>query len=301
MAQQALASPVEITSSNDSITVNYAAGGVDPVTMYAGTYANALTVLYWFDIRLGTYNAGIYAYLSTDYKAVIATTGASLDLVWTDAALMRLLGFRANLTGATSYTATDTLGQVWIPPYYSADINHREDDREIIGANAIDGSFSGIALSPGNYTKHHMWEAVAAVDVLKSACKVSFEYPAASSVYYYPEEERCLEEFTINALTASPTGTEGLSIKGAYYIEDLDDYVGATGAASNCPSTMDGGGHRFHLSGGDDTADNYIFCHLKQGRWDKPTPTLKTYNSLYNVGVELVSAVGGVPTWTEGP
>lgn len=292
MAQQALASPVEITSSNDSFTFNYAAGGVTPGTLYNGTYASPLTMLYNFDARLGAYNAGMYAYLSTAYKVVIATTGASLDIVWTDAPLMRLLGFRANLTGSTSYTATDTLGQVWIPPYYSADINHPADDTQISGGNAIDGTFSGVSLAPGLYTRRHQWEAVDSTDVFKTACEVSYTYGSL----YYPEEERCLEQFTLNALSASPTGTEGISIKGAYYIEDLDDYTGATGAASNCPSSMDGGGHRMRLTS---SPDNYMFCHLRQSRWTEPTATLENHNSLYNVGVELVSAIGGVPTWSK--
>jgi len=47
------------------------------------------------------------------------------------------------------------------------------------------------------------------------------------------------------------------------------------------------------------TPDNYTFCHLKPSRWDKPTPTIPTHNSLYNVGVELVTSIGGVPTWSK--
>jgi len=292
MAQQALASPVEITTSNDSFTFNYAAGGVTPGTLYNGTYGSPLTMLYNFDIRLGAYNAGMYAYLSTDYKAVIATTGASLDIVWTDAALMRLLGFRANLTGATSYTATDTLGKVWIPPYYSADTGRLSDDAQIAGGNAIDGSFSGISLAPGNYTRRYQWEAVAAVDVYKAACEASFAYGGTT---YYPEEERCLETFTLGALADSPTGTEGISIKGCYYIEDLAEYTGPTGAASSCPASMDGGGHRLRLT---TTPNNYVFCHLKPGRWSEPTTTISNINSLYNVGVELITSINGCPTWS---
>ena len=296
MAQQALTSPVEIidySATTHSFTYNYAAGGVTDGDAYPGTYASPLTVLYNFDIRLGAYNAGMYAYMNTDYKAVIATTGASLDFVWKDVALMRLLGFRANLTGATSYTATDTLGKMWIPPYYSADLNHPEDDTAIAGGNAIDGTFSGISLAEGNYMRQYQWQAVADEDTLKSACVVSYAYGGST---YYPEQERCLEEFTINALSASPTGTEGISIKGAYYVEDLASYTGATGAASNCPASMDGGGVRTRLTS---SPDNYTFCHLKPARWTKPVPTLDSHNSLYNVGVELITAIGGVPTWSQ--
>jgi hypothetical protein len=292
MAQQALASPIEITSANDSFTFDYDLGGVTPGTLYNGTYACALTMLYNFDIRLGAYNAGMYAYLSTDYKAVIATTGARLDIVWTDAALMRLLGFRDDLAGSTSYTATDTLGKMWIPPYYSADLNHPEDDTAIAGGNAIDGTFSGISLAPGNYMRQYQWQAVASEDVLKSACEASYTYGSV----YYPEQERCLEEFTINALSASPTGTEGISIKGCYYVEDLASYEGASAGASKCPSSMDGGGVRTRLTS---SPDNYTFCHLKPARWTKPVPTIDTHNSLYNVGVELITAIGGVPTWSK--
>ncbi len=258
---------------------------------YPGTYACPLTVAYNVNIRLGAYNADMISYLNTDYKVVIATvSGNQLDIAWKDAALMRLLGFRADLAGTHTYVATDTPGHMWIPPYYSADLMHLQDDTAIAGGNAIDGTFSGIALAPGNYTRQYQWQAVPDEDVLKSACVVSYAYGGTT---YYPEEERCLEQFTINALSASPTGTEGISIKGAYYIEDLADYAWPGGAL---PATMTGGGHRTRLT---TTPNNYVFCHLVPARWTKPSPTIPTHNSLYNVGVELITAVGGVPTWSK--
>jgi len=224
-----------------------------------------------------------------------ASGEGTFTVVWTDTDLMRMLGLREDLVGDYIYTATDTPRFLWIPPYYSADLNHMEDDTAIAGANAIDGTFSGIALAPGNYTRAYQWQAVASTNAVKSACEASYEYPAAGGASYYPEEERCLEQFSINALSASPSGTEGLSIKGCYYIEDLAEYEGETAGASNCPLSMDGGGHRTRLT---TAPDNYAFCHLRPARWTKPTPTIPTHNSLYNVGVELVTSIGGVPTWS---
>ncbi len=288
--QQALASPLEVIAGTDDVmSININGGGANPATLTAGTYGSILTMIYELDAILTAFDASMYAYLNSDYKVVLVH-GGPLDftLDWTSSTLMRRLGFRANLSGAATYTATDTPGFLWMPPYYSADVSHRTDDTAIIGANAIDGTFSGIALAPGNYVKKHQWQAVAATDVMKSACEASYTYGSV----YYPEEERCLEQFTINALTASPTGTEGLSIKGCYYIEDMDDYDGI----GNTPASMDGGGHRFQLTS---SPDNYIFCHLRPGRWTDPTPTLENHNSLYDVGVELISAVGGVPTWSK--
>jgi hypothetical protein len=297
MADQALASPIEITTSNDTLSFNYDGGGANDITVPNGTYGSILTVIYALNDAIyncgGAPNNKVYIYLNSDYKVVIASRTAAFAIDWTDAPLMRMLGFRDDLAATGSYTATDTPRYLWMPPYYSADVNHRNDDTAIIGGNAIDGTFSGIALAPGNYVKKHRWEAVAAVDVMKSACEASYTYGST----YYPEEERCLEEFTIHALTASPTGTEGLSIKGCYYIEDMDEYNGfnAVTYIPNCPASMDGGGHRFYL---DTSPDNFIFCHLRQARWTDPTPTLERINSLYNVGVELISAVGGVPIWS---
>ena len=299
MAQQALASPIEITTSNDTLTYNYDAGGANTITIPNGTYASVLTVIYALCNEIytiaGPANNKVYVYLNSDYKVVFASRTAAFTIDWTDAPLMRMLGFRDDLAGTGSYTADDTPRYLWIPPYYSADINHPADDSEISGGSAIDGTFSGIRLAPGLYTRKHTWEAVAAVDVYKTACKVSYAYGGTT---YYPEEERSLEQFTLNALSASPTGTEGISIKGCYYIEDMDSYDGFNNITyvPNCPATMAGGGHRFRLTS---SPDNFIFCHLRQSRWTEPTPTLENHNSHYNVGVELVSAVGGVPTWSK--
>ena len=297
--QQALASPIEITTSNDTLSFNYDGGGANDITVPNGTYGSILTVIY--NLNNAIYNCGgapnnkVYVYLNSDYKVVIASRTATFTIDWTDALLMRMLGFRDDLAGTGSYTATDTPRYLWMPPYYSADVNHREDDTAIAGDNAIDGTFSGIALAPGRYTRHHKWNAVAAVDTMKAACEVSYAYGVTT---YYPEEERCLEEFTIHALDASPAGTEGLSIKGCYYIEDMDAYDGfnAVTYVPNCPSTMDGGGHRLRLT---TAPDNYIFCALKPSRWDRPVPSITNDNRLYNVGVELISAIGGVPTWSK--
>ncbi len=292
MAQQALTSPVELTTGVNIIDVNYDGAGVVQPDMTDGvlnTFGSPLTVLYELNAILAAVNANLSAYLDPTYHVVIASADASFSVVWNDADFMNLMGFRDDLiTDDTSYTATDTIGMTWIPPYYSADLGRLSDDTAIIGANAIDGSFSGIALAPGNYTRNFQWQGVVATNVYKAACEASFTYGAT---LYYPEEERCLEQFTINALTASPTGTEGISIKGAYYIEDLDDYVGA----GNLPASMDGGGHRLRLS---TSPDNYVFCHLKPARWSEPTYPIAPDNRLCDVGVELISSIGGVPTWS---
>jgi len=249
-------------------------------------------VLYKFSAILQAHNVNLYAYLGSDYKVIIVSLGATFTLDWNSTALMRMMGFRDDLAASDTYIATDTIGGVWIPPYYSADTGRLSDDTAIAGGNAIDGTFSGISLAPGNYTRKFAWEAVAAVDVYKAACEASFTYGGST---YYPEEERCLETFTLGALADSPTGTEGISIKGCYYIEDLDEYTGHTGVVPDCPATMDGGGHRLRLTS---TPDNYTFCHLKPGRWSEPTPTISNLNSLYNVGVELITSINGVPTWS---
>jgi hypothetical protein len=291
MAQQALASPIEITALNNTITINYNGAGDTAVSLALGTHGSILTVINSLDALVGTVDAELYAYLDTSHKVVIKGI-STFTITWTDTPFMRMLGFRTDMGAATTQTATDTPRYMWIPPYYSADLNHPEDDTAIAGGNAIDGTFSGISLAPGNYMRQYQWQAVASEDVLKSACEASYTYGSV----YYPEQERCLEEFTINALSASPTGTEGISIKGCYYVEDLASYEGASAGASKCPSSMDGGGVRTRLTS---SPDNYTFCHLKPARWTKPVPTIDTHNSLYNVGVELITAIGGVPTWSK--
>lgn len=290
MTQQALASPVEVIAGTDDVmSININAGGAADSTLTAGTYGSILTMIYELDDILP---ADMSAYLDSSYKVVIAHATLNFTLDWTSATLMRRLGFRDDLAGAGTYTATDTIGNVWIPPYYSANTDRFAKRPNISGSNAVDGTFSGISLAPALYKRPLKWEGVAAANVYGEACEASFAFGGTT---YYPEEERCLETFTLNALTASPTGTEGISIKGCYYIEDLDEYVGQSGDVTNCPASMGGGGHRLHL---DASPDNYVWCHLTPGRWFEPTTSIERINSLYNVGVELITSIGGVPTWS---
>jgi len=299
MADQALARPIEITASNNTLSFNYDGGGAAAISIPVGTYGSILTVIYNLNNQI--YNCGgaadekVYVYLNSDYKVVIASRTATFAIDWTDVPLMRMLGFRADLAGTGSYTATDTPMYLWIPPYYSADLGRLSDDTAIAGGNAIDGSFSGIALAPGNYNRTFEWQGVTSPAVYKTACETGYVYGAST---YYTEEERCLEAFTLAALTASPTGTEGLSVKGAYYIEDMDEYDGfnAVTYVPNCPASMDGGGHRLRLT---TSPDNYAFCHLKPGRWTEPTYPIAPNNRLCNVGVELITSINGCPTWSK--
>ena len=289
MTQQALASPVEVIAGTDDVmSININGGGAADSTLTAGTYGSILTMIYELDDILP---ANMSAYLNSSYKVVIAHATLNFTLDWTSATLMRRLGFRDDLAGAGTYTATDTIGGVWIPPYYSADTNRFAKRPNVSGGNAVDGTFSGISLAPSTYHRAIRWQAVAAAEVYEEACEAAFLYPDPGGTTYYPEEERCLSAFTLNALTASPTGTEGISIKGAYYIEDLDEYVGA----GNLPASMGGGGLRLHL---DASPDNYVWCHLKPGRWFDPETTIENLNSLYNVGMDLTTAIGGVPSWS---
>jgi len=299
MADQALASPIEITTSNDTLSFNYDGGGANDITVPNGTYGSILTVIYALNNAI--YNCGggannkVYVYLNSDYKVVIASRAAAFAIDWTDAPLMRMLGFRDDLAATGSYTATDTPRYLWLPPYYSADTDRFRRRPNISGGNAVDGTFSGISLAKDTRARSLRWEGVMSYDVYSEACESSYAYGGST---YYPQEERCLETLTIDALTASPTGTEGLSIKGCYYIEDMDSYDGfnAVTYVPNCPASMGGGGYRMHL---DTSPDNYVFCSLVPGRWFDPTLPLENINLIYHVGLELIASIDGVPTWSK--
>ncbi len=177
MAQQALASPIEyidLSATVHSFTFILDGAPVANGDLYPGTYANILTLIYNMDIRLGAYNADMYCYLNTDYKVIIRTASENqLDIVWKDPILMRLLGFRDDLAGTYTYTATDTPGKMWIPPYYSANTDRFRKNPDIIGGNASDGTFSGIALAPALYKRPIRWEGVAATNVYSEACEAT--------------------------------------------------------------------------------------------------------------------------------
>lgn len=61
------------------------------------------------------YGAAAIAYSYTTGKVTISGMNAGWTLTWTDTALRDLLGFTGNLTGATSYTATNEARYQWRP------------------------------------------------------------------------------------------------------------------------------------------------------------------------------------------
>jgi hypothetical protein len=253
-----------------------------------------LTLVYELDDALSTANASLSAHINSDYKIVIAWSGPDpgiSGITWTDPDLGKILGFRANETStATSHTATDTPLYTWLPTYHSNDQGRFWKEEDFAGGVSVSAMLSGISLTPSRRIRKITWDAEPAVKVAEEAAETSVTFDGT----YYPEEERCLEKFVSGARTVSPVDTdaEGLSLKGCYYVPDLDVYTGTSPTVA-IPSSMDGGGHRLYLSS---SPDRYLWCTI-----DKTfaTPKTRVNRSIawYSVEVSLIACPNSVPAW----
>lgn len=291
--QQALIFPFEIDADLESFSINYDAGGAVAQTMTKGACGSVLSALWELNDTLSTYNANLSAYINTSNRVVIVSAAASFDITWTDTALGALLGFRDNLSGASSYTATDAPKFMWLPDYHSNDLERFAHEPTFQGGMASDGTVSGISTTPDLYTRRVKWAMNDATNIYQSACETSFAFGGDT---HYPEEERCLEYLVNHALTATPEGTDasGLSLKGCYWIPDLSVFEGAVPTVA-LSQTWTGGGVRTNLSS---SPDRYTYCSIKKDGWDTPASEIDRSNLWYKVGLQLTACPDACPAWS---
>ncbi len=295
MTQQAFLRPIEIAASNKDISVNYSGGGAQTVSLTAGVYGSILTLIYDLNATLQALGAPASAHLScyidADYKVVFKSDDLNFTVTFTDTDLARLLGFTANQSGAAIYTATYTPKYCWFPAHHSYDVDRFWNKEQFSGSTSLNGILSGIKLSDGVRRRSFKFDALAAATVAQDACTLTYWST------YYPQEERCLETFVEGARTATPDddAAEGLSVKGCYFLPDIDDYCGATPSTA-IPSSMNGGGYRFELATSPPT---YLFCNMGVAKWDNPNPSIETMRAFYNCGFTLTSCIDSCPTWNQ--
>jgi hypothetical protein len=292
-AKQALVRPVEITASNNTLTVTWTgAGGGGPtaVNVPVGLYSSYYDVLDALSTALTATDVTLSAYMNSDHKTVIAASAGVVQVTFTDEALGRFLGYRETTGGAAAETATDTPQNCWIPTYYSYDdqrffLIQRDSWR---GGKSVVGRLAGVKLTTDRYGRTIQWDANPATNVSPEAAQVTYQFNGAGD-YYQPQAERCFEQFINDCRTATlqATTSENLNPKGCYYIHDWSGYI--SGAH---PTSMDSGGINFDLLTNPDT---YVFCSPPTGGISRPNHVSNTAKNYYSVEVELTTATA--PTW----
>jgi hypothetical protein len=294
--KQALARPVEMTTSNNAFSLTWTGGGgggPTAGTVPVGMYSSIYDVIAALETALQAIYAGASVELVAGHKVRIFDAGGQpLDITWTGEALGRLLGFRDDIdTSASTYTATDTPQHCWVPTYYTFDEQrfHVKQSDVFKGGRSVAGQLSGVRLTTEQYTRVLKWDAEPAKNVFVEAAEDVVTWAVGGT--FYPEAERSLEQFMIDARTAtlSATTSGNLNPKGFYYVHDWTGYL-----AGSHPTSLDSGGIRFDL---DTNPDTYVYCTPSPNGPPLPDMLPKTAKKYYSVQVEVMT--GTAPVWNK--
>lgn len=289
--------PIEITSSNDSLTIGYDPGGgvqTTSISLTNGVYGCVNSAIYHLneEIKATAYTGGggdtfddltFDISIGTDAKVNI-TCGSSIAITWTDTDLAAWLGFEANLSSGASFTADWTPSHLWLPAYQpSGQIYWTiEQGSRFFGAIANNGRMAGSFSGDRRYkrtldfTAEYNWN-----------CMRSFEDSeyTLSSTTYYPKADRCFEHFIEQSRIATSSSTNQTS-RGVYFWHSITDFQTLTGE-------MGDGGVMTELGSG---ADAYVFCTLPVRGAEVGTAFFPVGMDRYRIaGVELMSATA--PEW----
>jgi len=239
--------PVQITDDNKNVRVNYSSTDYD-IVLTTGTYASILTVLSKLNIEIDSAAAALAFTVSLDDDFVITFTGsATFTVTWTDTDMANLFGFTANLSGASSYTATYTPTHCWVPARVPANQSRwrLNTNESFIGAHSNSGRIGGAKVVDDYYTRVFDFLFEDATNLFKDAATASFTLTSA----YYPEQDRCFENFILRCRSETAYSANAYP-KGVYFFEKIAN-------AQAVLTTMDAGGISFDLSSSPDT---YVYC-----------------------------------------
>ncbi len=287
----ALLRPIEIHDDNKNFRVEYNLGGMIAVVLSTGVYASILTLITEIETQCKTVSANATVYLDSSFKVTFAGSGTTFTLDWTDQALGRMLGFTGNLSGEDTYTATYAPQYCWLPLRETSDNNPWLRKPVFKGSRAANGLLSGFNLAPIRQTREIQWPAEQGANVYK--CRATTSYTWTST--YYPEQERCLEQFVEDVQGAAPSATtgSGLNMKGFYFVCDRSVYTGTSPTVA-IPSSMNSGGVDFVLSS---SPDRYVYCTVDKDSGFRPAATIPTEQTFFDVGLNVETA--SAPTWSQ--
>jgi hypothetical protein len=284
-SKQGLLRPIEIHDDNKNLTTSLGA-----IVLDTEVYACILTLLKALETKLKVVDATFAVKLSDDFK-VTFTTPALATITFTDTALGRLLGFRADIGATDSRVADDTPEYSFLFTNYSADNGRFSVDprKQFSGATSVTGAMGGVRLSQDLYHRTFRWEAEPAAKVYSEAATVSYTW----GTVFYPEADRCWNTFMEECRTVQLVATtaDNVNPKGFYYLPRLDDYLGASPVIA-LPATMDSGGINFDLASG---ADDYVFCNIDPSGASEPTPFNDMIRTHYNLEARITTSVSPTP------
>jgi len=286
----ALCRPIEVTTSNNSFTVSYDGGAATPCVLTQGVYGCILTLLDELEDSIQAVAATADVFLSTAWKVQIsAGVGHTIALVFTDTALGKLLGFTADPASGGTARADYTPEYCWLPTFENANPVTWTHAPTFAGGTSVTGLLSGVSLTSARYSAVPRWPAEADTNAKISRAVTEDVYGGGVTVYY-PQADRCFEQFWHDVREAAPSQTtaDGLNLKGFYLIHDRSVYVSSV----PIPSSMDSGGVKTEA---ETTPDRYVYCSIAGDA--KPTIELSVdgQNLYYDVSMPIHTATA--PTW----
>jgi hypothetical protein len=243
--------------------------------MENGTYASILTVAYEFYDIMGVLAApGLTFGLSGSGAGKITISNSAVfSVTWTDTGLRDILGFTANLSGASSYTASNRPMFTWISDYTPRDREwwHFDHKKTFAGSVARDGTLVGLANGNQIYYRTLGFDAEAGSNVFSA---IATSTTAARS---------CLDTLIEGARSASPSTSTNAPTHGLWYVYDIENL------SIQSKSQMSGENGIRHLT------SKWAWCHLDADGMREPKASLGVGRSWYSLEIDLHTATE--PTW----
>jgi hypothetical protein len=285
MIYQLLTRPVEITSSNNTLAYTMSGGG-GTVTLTAGVWANPFAIA--DAIRDAADLSSVY--VSTAGKIVV--TG-SATVTPTHSELWRILGFSGNETPGTTITADYTPLFTWIPTYTHMDSNQwaAPSDGQFFGSKGSDGNLSGISVEVRRQ-RALTWDAEISTNVFPSTNTAS--YTDSVNGLTRPASERSFWTFINGMRTAgiSAATANNVNPKGCYYIEEFDQFTGASPSTAWPEKDAWGDGDTYFCDA--NNTSTYVFCNASNAA-PMPSTFIDNRDSYYKPSCTLNTAEA--PTW----
>lgn len=292
---EAFIRPIEVTASNDSLTVNG-----NGKTMTNGVYASILTFLNELEDVIQTEYANVTVRLTTDAKVKFIKSDAGDALITAvDPALMLMLGEDDNTVAITvpassSVTMDLPVEYCWIPTYQEAlgnlwDVKY---DERFSGDVSQSGVTSGLKTGANLEYRTFEYQFEPIANVLDSGENTCF---TLSGTTYYPNQRRNFTKFINDARASYPSvSTNTIPIGGCWYVPTFENYLGDSPTWA-MPATMGSyNGTRYRDSC---TPSRYTFCNLEPRGADKPKQSLDArHEDYWTVHFELHTT--DAPTWT---
>jgi hypothetical protein len=264
--------PVVIDSTNKDFSYDDG-GGVTACALTTGTYPCLPAVLKEFTTQSGITTAITAGYVVLSHGIVV------FSVTWTDTALRDLLGFTANLSGATSYTATYTPENCWVPTRSRADNDNFQIDHKLQwkGSESRTGNVGGLRSSAEVYRTSIEIEALDGALVSQALAESAID------------KERSLDYFASQSREVWGTAGEP-SPSGFYYWPDRTNVT--TASASSVYDSGDAA-TLFYSS----SPDVFLFCHFDSNWYPRSKPFIGSCRAdYYNVTLDIHTATA--PTWT---